>query len=1062
MDKVGSHVSAAKFLLEHFYYGQVLRDGKPEGDAQLLAASSGVSRELAATAVERVLLPPHSQMQPGAWALVRGRDRQIPFVLVQSQHGSAGQLIAHYILPQPDALRAVGGNLQSLAAVVVQPPPDFGTTGAVLDLLELPQFAPKSVEAQVDDLLNLMTITENRIPTLELLLAAIVQGVQLVVQGAPPDLKERLMFIEGILALLPASARFGVTFTTHSLPTTDIDTQIRFYSDDPTPLGTLVYHWPEARLTGEELADDYSRFVISQLRLDAELVIQRTTALTHIAGWRLNQGDKLADALGYAGMRSKVDEALRNRQPVSKDEVGRILAADPTLTPELRLLYADHLMKFSLAMRDMTHAEPVALLLRANPEMQAPVLRQLVDALEGGEARLVLETLIGWMSNPLGPEGDEWVRLTHRALLIRLDETVKAHDIDGTNAVLLDLQEFGAALAVGRVLPQITTQILPLNETSVAENVFLVAIKTLDSEQFRALMSARAFRDQLPLLVRRAYGWAVHDEIGTAPDGILMEVAQHFGERWEALILLRFAEIAERSGRLDLVDAAALRGLAALAMSPEGAAYVKPLIQIVDQFKDETITQLAAPGPYFLLQIQLVLRDYEALARNMIRQSALLYPGDRQDEYLRVVAQLFAETRLDPASAVLALEGIKRGGVRSVPYVVAAISVVRGHAPTKELDEVAEATAHLLFGERALLEVVPPAHILGLLNYHIRQQDTVGIIRVAALVPLSAAHQGKNGLKMMSQMYKMLDIDARTRTAALQMLRTYVREAPSEEARRAVTTFGKELGQPVGEALETTYALRGLMGGADLLTFADRVHQAAGFLQDTTAAYVNQRDVPTTGAINNALEELTAKIPLADRHDVAAAMLTITKAIVALGRQYRANRPRDENKFVNHLLTGEANPRSSVDVFRAMGGYFARGRRFEVALGGAGSVRIFGTRTSSEFRTAALATAALLEDLLRTLPAVGVPELKTAQIRADVESQWSEIDTGQQRAVVRDLATDLQRLVDLIAVLETSGDAAVADDNSGVSRQLNSGRRRPKSTLELYRYLAAYFRARGG
>lgn len=1054
-------MSSAKFLLEHFYFGQIVQDGMPVGDAQLLAASPGVTPALAETAVERVRVPPYSRIPEGTWALVRGRDRHVPFVLVQSQLGSSGEGLAHYILPQPDVLRAVGGHLKALASLVEVTLPTFAAAGGALPPLELEHPAPRSVEDQVEDLLTLMTLTHNRIPILEMLLAAIVQGVQLVVQGAPDDFQERLAFVEGILALLPPSARFGVTFTTHSLPATEIDTQVRFYSDDPPPLGTLVYHWPEARLSGEDLSDDYSRFVISQLRLDAELVIQRTTALTHIAGWRLNQGDKLAEALGYAGMRLKVDEALRQNQPVAKDEVGRILAADPTLTAELRLLYADHLMKFSLAMRDMSHAEPVAMLLRANPEMQAPVLRQLNEALNGGEGRLVMETLLQWMANPLGPEGAEWVGLTHRALLAGVAERVQKRDVDGVNAVLLDLHDTGPAVAVGAILPQLGTLVVPLDDTSISENLFLLAVKTLDADAFRDLMNHKSFRDQLPLNVRRAYSWAIREESGTPPEGLLIQMARSFGERWEGLILMRFAELADQNANLEIIDTAALRGLAQLATSAEGVSYARPLLRIVDHFTDEHLLNLAAPGPFFLLQIRLALRDYTQLARSMIHQSALLYAGDRQGEYLKVVGQLFTDTPLDSTSVVLALEGIQQGGVRSVPYVVAAISGLRGRGAAQELDEVAASTAQRLLAEPGLLENVPPSAILALLHYHVDQKETVGIIRAAALVPMSAAHQGKNGIRMMSQMYKMLDVDERTRTASLHLLRTYVREAPHTEARQAVIHFGRELGQAVGTALETTYAVRGIMGDTPLLVYADRIHHAAGLLQDTAVAYVNPRDVPTTGAINNALEEITPKIPLADRHAVSAAMLTIAKAIVVLGKQHRANRPRDENKFVNRLLTGEADPHTSLDVLKAMGGYFARGRRFDVALTSTTTPRLFGGRKSSEFRDAVLATAAVLEDLLRTLPAQAAPALATHQIRAEIESQWSEVDTEQQRIVVRDLATDLQRLVDVIAYLETNGEAAVADDNSGISRQLNSGRRRPKSALELYRYLAAYFRARG-
>jgi hypothetical protein len=573
-------------------------------------------------------------------------------------------------------------------------------------------------------------------------------------------------------------------------------------------------------------------------------------------------------------------------------------------------------------------------------------------------------------------------------------------------------------------------------------------------------MNTRAFLEALPLPVRRA--WVVADDeiASTAPPGLLMNMARDFGSAWEAQVLLRFAEIARQKNRLDLIDAAALRGLALLATSPEGGAYLEPLVRLVDSFNDEALQALAAPGPDDLLQIRLALGDYDGLAKAMLKQSALLYRGEKQVEYLRVVERIFSETPLNEAVVGAALDGISRGGIKSVPYIVASIGLLKGQTPSSELDHVAEATVQLLMQDRLLLESVPPANVLAVLNYFIQRKDVVGAIRAAALIPLSAAYQGSNGIRIMSQMYKLMGSDDKTRTAGLYMLRAFVREASDEEAQRAVVYFGRELGESVARALETTYAFRSLMGGLDLLAYAERVHLAAEFLQATASAYMDARNTPTTGAITNVLDDLISTIAVGERRLLSKTMVTLLKAVVLLGKQYRTNRPRDENRFVNRLLTGEADPRSALDVFKAMGGYFARGRRFDVTLGN-GSLRIFNERTGDDLRDSLTATAALLEDLIRTLPLAKPPTLQTTEIRAEVESQWSQVEVEQQRAVVRDLANDLQRIVDIIVFLEANGDANVAEDTSAASKRLNSGRQRPKSTLELYRFMAAYFRARG-
>jgi hypothetical protein len=456
-------VTNAKFLLEHFYYGQTVANGKPQGEPRVLAKSAGLNEQMIKHAVDRVNLPPLIRSDNGAWALTRGRSRQMPFLMAQAQQGDAGQVIEHYIVLQTDALKAQGGDIKTLRRLVQDELPIFeAEQDDPLPPIEMEQSKVLAVDEHIDDILELMTVTKNRPQLIEPLLAAIVEGVQVVVQGAPPNLEERTTFIAGLLALLPPSARFGVTFATHSLPSTDIDVQIRFYSDDFAPEGTTIFNWAHKTVTGEELKNDYARFIISQLRLDAELVIQSNMAMAEIAGWRLNEGDKLSDALDYASKRQRVDAALLNNQPANKDEVSRILEEDPTLPDELRALYAGHLIRFSLAMEDMQYADPVALLLRDDPDLEQAVLRQMDDAVVEGQSWLIYETLVKWMSNPLGPEGVAWVKLTHRAALTYLEELVDDNAADEINEWLQHLQSAGSGVAIGQMSDQIVRRVTPV------------------------------------------------------------------------------------------------------------------------------------------------------------------------------------------------------------------------------------------------------------------------------------------------------------------------------------------------------------------------------------------------------------------------------------------------------------------------------------------------------------------------------------------------------------------------------------------------------------------------
>ncbi|HLV37626.1 MAG TPA: hypothetical protein VKY59_21080, partial [Spirillospora sp.] len=563
-------MASASYQLEHFYYGPFVRAGQPEGDPRLLAHSAGIKQELAEEIVAQAILPPLDTVPDGAWAIVRGKV--VPFVMIQAQRGAAGQVMRHYVVMQSDVLRALGGNLDVLRGLIEIDMPVYDRLGDRLPPLALPQAGPPSAEAQIDHILELMTITHNRLDEIEALLAAVVAGVQIIVQGAPPELDARLNLVKGLLALLPPPARFGVTFTTHSEPDTHVDAQIRYLSGDAPPPDTLVFDWAEAQISGRIAEDGYSRFIISQLRLDAELVIRETEALTSIAAWRIKRGDSLAAALAYASHRKALDHALRNNLPVEIDDVADVLAQDRTLDNDLRRLYANHVVNISLALDDMQYADPLALLLRQDHELETTTHQRLEAALNDGKTELVASTLTRWLGSPLGPQGRRWLELAHRAIIAQMDRLCSSGDLEQVNAFLLELQQAGPGVEVGRVVPRLVEMGLPLSprHQPLAQTIFLLAVSYLDTEVLMRLLAAPRYTAQLPAAVGRAVPYLQNREPDPAPAGLLVEAAHAFDEHWQPAVLTRLVEIGLAANRLDLFDAATLAGLVEVARSRWG------------------------------------------------------------------------------------------------------------------------------------------------------------------------------------------------------------------------------------------------------------------------------------------------------------------------------------------------------------------------------------------------------------------------------------------------------------------------------------------------------------
>ncbi|MBE0689931.1 MAG: hypothetical protein IH587_07395, partial [Anaerolineae bacterium] len=268
----------ASFRLDHFYFGQLVQDGKAVREAVVLGASPGVKPEHVAECTQTALVPPLPRHPRGTWAILRAKF--VAYLFVQTQIGEAGQVVAHFILMPADVVRAYSGNLHSLMSLLHGQAPAFERPQERTMPIELAEPQPPDAGQQTAAMLVLMSATRDRIQTIETLLAGVISGTPVMIQGAPADLVERVRFIEGLQALLPPPARPGVTFTTYATRRRHLDAVINFYSDDEPPENALVYRWHEDHTSGAHPTNDYARYITSQLRLDTALVLEQTAALT--------------------------------------------------------------------------------------------------------------------------------------------------------------------------------------------------------------------------------------------------------------------------------------------------------------------------------------------------------------------------------------------------------------------------------------------------------------------------------------------------------------------------------------------------------------------------------------------------------------------------------------------------------------------------------------------------------------------------------------------------------------------------------------------------------------
>lgn len=1054
-------MTAVGYPLEHFYYGQVVQQGQAGGELRPLAASSGVSTGDMTEIVRAALLPPLQGVPLGAWGIVRGPNQN--FVFIQSQLNKFGAVMLHLVLVPGDVLRALGGNIRVVMRLLQPELPAYSAAGERLQPVVLPDAGPPGPAAQVDAMLALMSCTRERLDIVEQLLAAVVRGIPLIISNAPTNPVQRAALVEGLLVLLPQPARYSVTFAMHSLPTSRVDAQIRFLTNGTPPDGALVYDWAAGRILTAKLTNDYSRFIVSQFRLDPELVTEQTSALTPIAGWRLKQGDTLMAALDYAAHRLTLDDALINSLPVPAAEAVRVLTEDPTLDENLRTAYARHVMAFAIGLGDISQAEPIVSMIRRQPELEASTLQQLTDALQSGKAEFVYALILRWLQDPTGPRGMEWISLVQAAALVHLQALISAGDAVTLRRFLLHVHQTQAVAEMAYAVPRMLEAAVPVAEKdrALAETIFVLGVNYASAEQLQRLLTSPELVAQLPEPLATAYGYVTGQALGVPPVGLLVRAAAAFDEAWRALVLVRLVELTLLLRHTHLIDEPTLTAMVRVASSSYADAHDMTFRWLVRTLStDETLPRLGADNPRALLQILLARKAYPELALELTRHLRVLYTHETQGEYALMVRRLFLETPLTPPETLEALRNLEAGGLKPLPLAMAHFGAMKRTGWPDALQEVAANLTTLLVSQPVAAEAVPMVAMYELLQFHVRRRDLAGTVQVASMLPPIAAFRGDQGLGLIAQSHRLMDWDNQARLAALEMVRRYVRTVDIVYARTAVDRLTDALGAGIRSQLEAAYALRQMMDGEDVSGYAFLLHVTAELVADTALIYIDKRAAPSLKALFGDLDSLVGGLSDDDRDTLAATLLELGRVIVALGQQQKQNRPRDLNAHFAALLDGKAQPQTALEVLRLLGGYFSRGNRLNIPLVQASSTHPFRDRAAPSLLLEAQMALRVLRNLHDAFPPNAKITVTPDVLRAEIESLWSDVPQSERRNLVQELGADFQSVPDLVWQIFDSGDAKALDDNSGLARKLDSNRQRPESTLELYRFVHGYFRLR--
>ena len=1032
-------------------------DGPSGGVGELLASSPGLTRvhwdECRRLAPLQV--PPASYPQ-GAFGLFRGQT--IDYILAYAGLDRDGRPGVQYALPGTEWLRQVAGRVDLLLDALGTEIP-VGRSASVAPLsVKLPE-APL-VETEIDNLLDLTLMLKDNFAAIDALLAGVIQGVPVAIVRGPHELPAQVKFLKGLLTLLPIPARLGVTFATYARRLDAVPVQIAFLANETPPAGCLCYDWEAGELHGDPPEDPYSRYIVQQLRLDAALAVEHMTALTRTAGWRLKRGEGLAKALGWAAHRVALDAAVAQGMPADSEMVATVLREDPTLSDDLRVRYARHLLAFVIALDDPDPAAVIGRLARQYPDVADTVLPMLDDAIEAGKPYLVYRLVAAWLADPDGPEGYTWRSRAYAAAAAHLEALVEARAETTVIAFMEELQHASTAMMLSEAAQDLLQIVLPLavDSADLANLMCLLAADHLPAAPFQRLLSTPEFVRRLPQEFQEAARYFQPDEPPPPASGMLSRVANAFGKTWALIVMARLVEWAEALERPDLIDTLALEQLAELAGSPFRARFETLLRHVVEDFnRPDLLNQLDPPGPRLLVEILLLLGDYRQIVGLLERISGTLFRGDDQLKFAPWVSDLFEKTGLDNEALLAALNAVAKDGIKPVPLAMAYRGALINKSYASALEPIMDRLSEALIADPLLVPLVGYEAALRLVQVHARRQDADRAASLAAVITASLGGS-EAGLAIVGRLWTLLNWNKDVRQAALELLRRYVRQVPAERAQRIPAQIGRKLGDKVGEMLQATLTVTAMTGGAGFEQFAEDVHATARLLSDLAIPYEN-KPYPTLTTLLNDLDALSGSISKAQRRDLSGDLVYLGKLVAHLGES--RGRGRNREAIEQRLIAAREIPKTGVDVLWWLGGFFADGQAHPLKAEREALHHVTGARSLNALLEDVATACRLLARLETAFPPDAPPSLSVDAFRAEVDSLWRGMRLYDQRRLREEFAVDAQALAALIGLMSDGGDPK-ALDNSALGRGLETTRREPKSALEVVRLISGYFTAREG
>ena len=314
-----------------------------------------------------------------AFGLFPGPGERFVFACTYIQDRESRQPIYEFLLLGRELLVTLAGNLQPLVAVFREPAlPDNPLTSPI-EPAQIPNPISWTAEERRASLDSLIENDPAQMQRALSLLSAALHEQGLLIYGYPPDAEARVRLVQGLMALLPASLRPDLTFSTNRHENIATHARVVFAERSVTS-GRWTADWEAQTFPPQEAQTPYVQHLQTLWTGDVDTLLEQIDQMDAIANY-IPADKSLQTTLTAIAERHALNNRVIAGEEVSIDAIKAALKDAPP-QGELKQIYASYLLRHALETRDTDAAVIITRLMDDDPSLDEALYEQLNAALE--------------------------------------------------------------------------------------------------------------------------------------------------------------------------------------------------------------------------------------------------------------------------------------------------------------------------------------------------------------------------------------------------------------------------------------------------------------------------------------------------------------------------------------------------------------------------------------------------------------------------------------------------------------------------------------------------------